>query len=258
MKVIITLFLISSSAAHAVKSDEIKIIAADIAGVFKKKSNKELSTLTKIQGREERIINETFNCMQKKPNFTLMPFGRHTYHFENTQTFDAVTTVYDSVNLKGYPSRSHIKYFNGVSYLTENVSKPINSIKDLAGKRVISFVGARKMFKELESVIPKMRSYTENSNQAIHSKMLFSKRVDVVISDAIIFAHHTSQLQQIDKTKYNKQVSFKQIFEPSTFKMYFKSEKIRDSFNSCLEKLYKNDIIQRLNIEYYNEMIINK
>jgi ABC-type amino acid transport substrate-binding protein len=196
--------------------------------------------------------------MNTKIDIKLAPFGRHMTMFKSSKDIDVVTSVYGENNLPGFKTKSHITYYNGVSYLAEKFGQKIQSLEDLKGKRVISFVGARKMFPELEKMIPNLKSYSENSNQEIHSKMLFNDRVDAVISDAVIFAHHTAELQRENQKLYRKPVKFQQIFTPTPFYLVFRSSEYRNKFNVCLEKLGSLHILDRLNIEYYNEMIINK
>ncbi len=251
--ILLTFFISDSSF-----SKELKTIGADIAGVFKSEALGKGNSLRRVTGREERIIQAVYRCMGYNLKVSLLPFGRHTKFYEKTNDYDAVSTVYENLRLKGFVSDSHITYSNGISYLTQKYGNSINEVKDLVGKRVISFIGAKDMFPELKKIIPKLKSYSENSDQAIHSKMLYFDRVDVVISDAVIFAHHTAQLQQDNLEKYHKQITFKQIFEPSIFKMYFKKEQHRDMFNQCLKEIVDSKKINRLNIEYYNELIINK
>ena len=232
-------------------------VGVDIAGVFQGYTGSK-GPLKTVVGREERIILKIFECMNTEIDIKLAPFGRHMSMFNSSKDIDVVTTVYGQNKLVGFETHSHITFNNGVSYLAEKFGQSIQSLNDLKGKRVISFVGATKMFPELEIIIPAFKSYSEISNQEIHSKMLFNDRVDAVISDAVIFAHHTAELQRENQKLYRKPVKFQQVFKPTPFYLVFKSKMYRDKFNGCLSKLNSLQILDRLNIEYYNEVIINK
>ena len=247
-----------SNLCNAAKSlPVVNILGVDIAGVFRSSLNTS-GVFKEIVGREERVINSIFSCMGYKYKLTIVPFGRHLSLFNSMKGIDAVATVYGNVKLKGFSTKSHVTYYNGVTYINSRFEKDISSIVDMKGKRVIAFVGARKMFPRLNDYIPHFKSYIETANQRSHSKMLFNNRVDFVISDAVIFAHNTADLQQSGKKIYRKMVKFKQIFKPQPFFMYFKSKILRKKFNKCLSFLESTRELEKLNIEYYNEMIINK
>lgn len=193
------------------------------------------------QGHEAVIIKETLAACGHTVTFTVLPFVRHWAQYKEGR-HDAVTTVPPEMDLGGARSVTYIRYQNGASILRAN-SPPLKSLADLKGKRIIAFKGAKEILPGLKEAIPELSRYDENTDQLIHSNLLFAKRADVVISDGLIFAEHNRQLR--DNAKAGKKlpfdphqdVAFNALFPPTPYTLVFKDTRLRDDFNHCFAKL---------------------
>jgi len=248
-------------AQYYVCAQEIKVIAPDIAGTFNNFSKKnDYNTTRSLRdlGREGRVVEEIISCMKLKLTFTIAPYGRHAKWFEENEKFDAAATISPDIKSKYFSSTPHIKYSNGVSTLY-SLNRRIESLSDLKGLRVISFIGASTMLPKLKEAIPTFKSYVEKSSQELHTKMLVKSRVDAVISDGIIFASHTKKLQLENATDpdYFMPIKFSPIFDPINFHMIFRKKSLQQSFNSCLRKLTNNGRLEKINTSFLLEQIMN-
>ena len=103
---------------------------------------------------------------------------------------------------------------------------------------------------------PKLKSYTEKANQELHSKLLFARRVDVVLADGLIFAQYNRQL--IDQAKTGKKLSFDPgqpvtfwaIFPPSSYGMLLKTKRLQETFDRCFAELQGRGDLAEINKRY--------
>jgi len=98
-------------------------------------------------------------------------------------------------------------------------------------------------------MVRKNTKYQEIANQKNQIAMLFARRTDLIVLDRKIFKYHRSRLKNVDT---NQAVTFHEIFEPSSFKIAFSNEKIRDIFNSGLSELRESGKYDKI-IESYIE-----
>lgn len=202
------------------------------------------------KGREADIIKEVLACFKYKPKYDIQPYARHFVSFKNVGKYDAVATVPATMKLAGFDSVSHVVYQNGISSLTRKAK--FRSLQELKKKRVVSFKGARGILPGLEENIPFMQSYEEMSRQDIHSQMLFTEKVDAVISDGLIFSAHNELLRKknFKNPAYFQSASFHASFPPNPFKMVFRDEVLRDKFNSCYNQLAKDGTLKGIHNKY--------
>lgn len=244
MKIFILLSLLLPILTFA-QAQKLKVIGVSIESVF-----------DKGKGLEERILNKLFNCMQVEYDYVIVPFGRHTNLFNSNDDYDAVATVAANIDLKGHRTQSHIKYYNGITTLKEK-NLDIRSFADLKGLSVISFIGAKDVFPELKKIIPTMKAYKEVADQKSHSLLLFNERVDAIFSDGYIVSKYHALIREEHKEKiYHKAVNFNLISDPTKFHVYFKSEKLRDKFNQCLEQKSISKTIDAFINEYRIKQMI--
>ncbi|MBH48753.1 MAG: hypothetical protein CME71_11345 [Halobacteriovorax sp.] len=207
-------------------SKVLRVLGVDIAGVFDETP----------KGRERLVLETIAECMGRKIELELAPYGRHLSYFGISDKFDLVATVPPGGKVSGFQSKSHIDYQNVVTTL-KDFTGVISSVSDLKGLDVVSFKGARSMLAGLEDAIPTFKTYQEIAQQDLHTRMLMFKRVDAVISDKYIFFSHTKRLQRLepDRKQLFRETKTHEVFEPSKFTVSLKNQKLRDSFNRCLE-----------------------
>lgn len=204
------------------------------------------------RGREAELVKSILSCANIDVNFDVQPYSRHFVSYEKISTYDAVMTVPQNKKLIGYPTQSHILYQNGISYIPSLQKHKLESLTDLKGRRVISFVGARNLIPKLNDSVGTMESYEELSRQDLHSKLLFDNKVDAVISDGLIFSAHNDIIRETypKNKKYKLTPKFTASFPANPFVVYFKDKKIRDSFDKCLLKLRKKGITKKIETKY--------
>lgn len=213
------------------------------------------------RGREADLVKAVLSCSGYSVEYDVQPYARHFVSYKEVKKYDAVITVPGDMKLPGYDSLSHINYQNGVSTL-EN-GKIVRSLTDLKGQKVVSFKGAINIIPGLKKATSLMKSYEEMSRQDIHSQMLFTKKIDAVISDGLIFSAHNELLREkhYSNPYYHQKTKFRAIFPPNPFKIVFKSEKVRDLFNLCYKKLKTNGKLQRIHnrhLEKHEETLGNQ
>ncbi len=205
------------------------------------------------KGREQIVLDYLIkDCLKTDYTIENYPYGRHINDFP-TSSFDFVTTIPDSENLVNYKSMPYIKYMNGVSTKS---SLKISSLKDLKGKRVISFSGAKELIPELRDSHKTFATYIEKSKQDLHTKMLLADRVDAVISDAIVFHSHTYKLLKNKEVSYSP-LSFHHILKETEFVLYFKKKELRDRFNVCVKEMISSGKSERFKYEFYVNELFN-
>ncbi|WP_042696723.1 ABC transporter substrate-binding protein [Azospirillum sp. B506] len=198
-------------------------------------------------GREASIITETLAACGHETHLKVVPFGRHWNDFRDSaqgtgQGVDAVSTVPEGMALPGSRSAPYILYQNGASVLQSSGLK-VQSLADLAGKRVITFAGAPDVLPGLRAAIPSFGDFRERADQMVHSNLLFAGRVDAVLADGLIFAEYNRQLQEKAKSAGGlpfdpaQPVEFTAIFPPTAYSMVFRDESLRADFDRCFAEL---------------------
>ena len=201
-------------------------------------------------GREASIISETLAACGHEAHFKVVPFGRHWNDYrDSTQAggqgggqVDAVSTVPAGMEMPGTRSAPYILYQNGASVLKSS-GLTVQSLADLAGKRVITFSGAPDVLPGLRAAIPSFGDFRERADQMVHSNLLFAGRVDAVLADGLIFAEYNRQLQEKAKAAGGlpfdpaQPVQFTAIFPPTAYSMVFRDEQLRADFDRCLVEL---------------------
>ena len=228
---VVALAVCGMLATGTASSREILIVAANLPPMISQTA----------EGHEASIIRETLAACGHTVKFKVVPFVRHWTEFKGG-SYDAVTTVPPEMALGGVHSSVYIRYQNGVSVLRAR-NLPIKNLADLKGSSAIAFKGARDILPGLSQAIPSLSRYDENTDQLIHSNLLFGKRVDVVIGDGLIFAEYNRQLQHDEKSGKtlsfdpHQAVVFTAIFPPTPYTMVFKDTALRDDFNRCFGQL---------------------
>lgn len=218
-------------------------------------------------GREATIIRETLAACGHEARFKVVPFGRHWNDYrdsvrssgqgsgQSTAQVDAVSTVPAGVEMPGARSAPYILYQNGASVLKSS-GLNVQSLADLAGKRVITFSGAPDVLPGLRAAIPSFGDFRERADQMVHSNLLFAGRVDAVLADGLIFAEYNRQLQEKAKSAGGlpfdpaQPVQFTAIFPPTAYSMVFRDESLRADFDRCLAEMKARGRIDAIDREW--------
>lgn len=140
---------------------------------------------------------------------------------------------------KIYFAKDYTIAFKDVAISLKDNSYRISTIKDLKDKSILAFKGAsfylENYFKNFD---PSHQKYRETADQSTQVSMLSRKRVDVVISDELIFKYH--HLHYSKENKNLPEYVVHDIFQHNTYphnRAAFRDKKIRDDFNYGLEKI---------------------
>jgi len=231
--------LLAAGLAGTAGAAEIKIAAPGSPPMFQQNGT----------GREAEIIARTLALCGDTVSFRVLPRGRHLEEYRDNETIDAVATVAPGVPAPGFRSVTYIQYQNGASVLKASGLK-VTSLADLKGKRAVTFQGGKDILPGLKDAAPGFAGLEEKSDQLAHSKLLFAGRVDVVLSDGLIFAEYNRQLREkrgeVDFDPA-QEVVFTAIFPPTDYSLMFRKEVPRDNFNRCFGELSKTDAIDKIN-----------
>lgn len=198
-------------------------------------------------GLEVDIIRKAFATSGLDTQFVYLPNLRLPVAFaDGFVDCIASNTAYNLAGDSGVPafgSEETITYENRVVTL-KNKRFGIRSIEDLTTMAVLSFCNATKYLgPHYMAMAQKNRQYRELADQALLVRMLYSGRVQAVVSDKRIFLYWRKQLLSSSATKpfsMEQDVEFHQVFSPTPRHLSFHDAQLRDSFNRGLRILRKS------------------
>lgn len=204
------------------------------------------------QGRDAEIVRQVLKLCGYDSQFVVQPFGRHIRTYNEKTGYDAVMTVPLQVDLDGASTAAYIWYQNGAYYDVTRVD-PIRSVRDLSGLHLVTFKDGIRLL-DLNNLVPDAASILEIADQRVHSKLLFLKRVDVILADGLIVAEVNRRLLDNDDTSRKSAVGsslrFSPIFPPSPYKMVFRNEALAKDFDKCFEGATEGHLIHDINQKY--------
>lgn len=198
----------------------------------------------KDRGLEVDIIREALALSGHEATFVYLPNLRlpMAYDLDEVDCV-AANVAYDlegDSGRKGFPSASTVAYRNYAMTLAES-ELVIDSLDDLADKRVLGFNNAKKYLgPDFVEAVKDNHEYSELADQSLQVRMLYSKRVEVVISDKRIFLWWRGKLEQspmTDMLNFALPVVYHPIFPASPRHVTFAQARLRDDFNAGLERL---------------------
>lgn len=207
----------------------------------------------KDAGLEVDIIRESFRAMEIEPVFVYLPNLRLPIAFASGEVDcvavnaaydlarDAERAVYDSVETV---------VFQNFAVSLDGFGLAVDSIEDLADKKVLAFANAGKYLgPEFKAMIRANPRYSELADQALQVRMLYSRRVDVVITDRRIFHYWRKQLVKspvAQSVNLNQRVVFSAIFPPAPRHVAFREQGLRDLFDRGLSAIRESGLFDEL------------
>ncbi len=188
-----------------------------------------------ISGFEVDIVRESFALKGYEVKFIPQPLKRTKLSFNEKQVDGVLTIKKHYPQVKGtFLSDDYITYHNvAVTLAGENMN--IDSINDLAGKKIIAFQQAQfALGKKFQAMVNENPDYMEMASQENQIGMFFYKRTEVIILDDLIFKYYKIKLKNIPT---EQAVTFHDIFEKSSYKIAFQKQKVRDAFNQGLKTI---------------------
>lgn len=196
------------------------------------------------KGLEVDIIRESLAKAGHTARFFYLPNLRLPVEFSQGRLDCVVANVaYDiekDSGRKGYPSLPTIAFQNYAISLEGN-DAGVASVAELRNKHVLAFNNAAKYlgaeFANMAHINPR---YTELADQSLQVRMLYSERVEVVISDKRIFQWWRNKLLKsavVDERMLSRNLVFSPIFPPAPRWVTFATAADRDAFNKGLAEL---------------------
>lgn len=158
------------------------------------------------------------------------------------KNIDGINSIYQIKSVPLYYSEPDIAYQNRIISLAKK-KIDIKKIEDLSKYSVAAFANAKFSFGEdFKKVAERNKYYTEYKDQSIQPKLLYSGRVDVVISDINIFRYHCRHLKNVQDIPLN----YANVLRPTYYSVAFKDPGLRDEFNRALNLLKKDGTYQKI------------
>lgn len=208
-------------------------------------------------GVEVDVIREALRVVGFEAEFIYLPNLRLPIAFaDGSVDCVAANSGYDLTADSGVQAHySDITVvFQNFAVTLEHRGLRVGSIRDLAGKTVLGFNNAAKYLgEEFAAMAAVNETYSELADQALQVRMLYSGRVDAVISDKRIFLYWRKQLvdsRDAEAVSLDAHVVFHPIFSPSPRHVGFRDERLRTLFNQGLHILRANGALRAIEERY--------
>ena len=193
------------------------------------------------KGLQLDLIREAFLIENIKVNFVHMPLGRNMTGFRRINADGIITLPPEYVHPALFMSKPYIDYQNVAISLVER-QFDIKTIADLSGKSIIAFQNAKKFLgDEYESSVAYSMDYRELAEQLKQIELLFLRRTEVIILDINIFKHF---IKYNNGDVYTKPFTVHYIFKERPYSVGFKSEEIRNKFDTGIQMMKENGSYQ--------------
>ena len=143
-----------------------------------------------------------------------------------------------------------VKFQDVIFTLADN-DITIDEPADLETLRVVAFQNASKHYSEWLEPLSGSQGYSETADQSLQVKMLHRGRADAIVADRNIVQYLTKLVAQEGKIGI-KPVKISDFADPWGYRPIFKSEALRDQFNSGLDKLITSGRYQEIVESYTN------
>lgn len=201
-------------------------------------------------GIELDILKAVAQRMGYELKLTLVP-SIDLPNIINNKDIDGINSLYEIKTVPLYYSDPDVSYQNRAISLKKRKLE-IKTIADLNKYSIAAFANAKFSFGEdFKKVAERNKYYTEYKDQSIQPKLLYSERVDVVVSDINIFHYHSRNL----KNARESDLVYTRIFEPTYYSVAFKDSRLRDEFNKALKSIRADGTYQKI-WDHYKESLI--
>ena len=141
--------------------------------------------------------------------------------------------------------------FQDVIFTLEDRALELSAPGDLEGLRVVAFQNASKHYSDWLSPLEGSTNYTETADQSLQVKMLHRGRADAIVADLNIVQYLTKLVAEEGQIGI-KPVRINNFADPWGYRPVFKTEELRDDFNSGLQKLVESGRYQEIVDSYVN------
>lgn len=204
-------------------------------------------------GLEVDIIRAAFRAAGMATRFSYLPNLRLPLAFAQREVDCLATSVgYDMAECTKWPVfySAPTLIFQNYAVTLADRSLNIGSIGDLAGYVVLGFQdAARYLGPEFAAMAQGNPLYNELSDQSLQVRMLFSKRVDVVISEKRVFLYWRNRLKSSPAARavdLAQPVRFSRIFPAQERQVAFADKSLRERFDQGLAAIRANGEYERI------------
>ncbi|WP_426415677.1 substrate-binding periplasmic protein [Aestuariirhabdus sp. LZHN29] len=175
-----------------------------------------------------------------------LPFTRLKQQLE-TGAIDGVLLSIESLGLEGvYWSDSHVVFQNVAVTLAEHGFE-LGNVESLASRSlsIVAFPNARVLLgPAFSNAVDEADTYQEITNQFSQVRMLYRKRVELIVLERSIFEYYSQQARRAGDTL--SEVTIYPLFKPIHYKVSFRYPGIRDDFNAGLQALRDSGHYQKI------------
>lgn len=215
------------------------------------------------KGRIGDVIARALGECGHRVRFTMVPFGRHWKDYTDDDSYDGLATAEADQTFPGHTTIPFIYLQDGAAVLAGSGLEDIQSVEELAGKRVVAFPNADRIL-GIEDLVPKFESFRTRANRFDQIRPLLSGRTDAILADGLITAHILGDLNAKERAGLEpdvdttKMVVFRRIFDPGPQRLYFREETISKDFDKCVAVLMKSGEMMKITKPYvdrYRHMV---
>ncbi|PKM21328.1 MAG: hypothetical protein CVV10_09945 [Gammaproteobacteria bacterium HGW-Gammaproteobacteria-14] len=189
------------------------------------------------------ILQEALTPYGHKIEFIYAP-NRRVAHMVEEHQVDGVFNLAAGALKRVHYSDPIIDY-NNVAITRDTFHKPLITLEDLNGLRVVVFQNAPQFLGEdFGRILERNASFQEVSNQRSQVLMLFSGRADAIIMEQRIFDYFYQDM--VARGEIGGHYKVYPLFPPAPRYAAFAREELRDQFNAGLAQLRKEGRVQRI------------
>jgi len=202
-------------------------------------------------GLEVDVIRESFAAVGLDAEFVYLPNLRLPVAFADGMVDCVATNVaYDVSGESGLKACGSdvTLFFQNYAIAVKSAGYDLKSIDDLKDKVVLGFNNAVKYLgPDFAAVAAGNPNYTELADQSLQVRMLYSGRVQVVISDKRVFHYWRKVLLQMpvaETLDLNQDIQFFPIFAPAPRHLSFSDVELCRAFNQGLRLLHSTGVYE--------------
>jgi polar amino acid transport system substrate-binding protein len=191
----------------------------------------------KFSGLEYEIIAAALAVKGHTLKAQAMPLARLVETFK-TGGLQAAAPILPSTNSGGTLSEVYLTY-NNVAMALKGSALKLGGLADLKGKSIVAFQTATKALgPDFAAIVAGNPKYGEEAQQVTQIRLLFNKRVDVVIGESRILNYFVRS----PETGVDAGIPIEEfrIFPPTNYRVAFANAKLAEDFNAGLAAIKKN------------------
>lgn len=199
-------------------------------------------------GLEVALALATLRLAGHQPLVVQLPQARGLAMLDSGRV-DAMLSLVPG-SLEGVFYSQPLLYYRNRAIVLQGSGIVLTELSQLAQYRVVAFQNARRLLgDDFRRTVERAPGYAEQGDQDIQNRMLFNRRVDVVIGDELIF--HANPTQR-DLNNRSQAVLSYALFPNSPRHVGFRRERLRQDFDAALLQLKGSGEYERIQ-QFYRD-----